>query len=81
LTNGKKIEVEYDEIKDVIVLNGQIYLPVKNSEQSKGGEFPKNLEEINYNLKVKNSAHGEEELAHGGQFWFYIFMVFCKTYI
>ena len=78
LTYGKKVEVEYDEMKDVIVLDGKIYLPVSGLGEDKGREVSKNLEEISANIKVKNSGHGEEELAHGGKFWFYMFMVLCK---
>jgi hypothetical protein len=83
LTNCAKIEVEYDDLNDVILLNGKMYLPLmtelKNSLNhrllSETVVAPVNPTEVK-----PSSAHHEEKELSSGTFWFYILIIFCKIF-
>jgi hypothetical protein len=64
---SSKVEVDYDELRDMIIMNGKIY----SAEPVHAQPVP-----VSGHHETKTGEH--EELAEGAQFWFYIFMIVCK---
>jgi hypothetical protein len=86
MTISVRIEVEYDEIRDIIVHNGKLYFQIP-SRYEKENLLPRNLDSVEEELikeqKKEGAAHiaeCEEHLATGASFWFYIFTVLCNIY-
>jgi hypothetical protein len=80
LTNGMKVEVEFDAVNKIIIYNGEIYLPFKNQNFSSGDDLSSLRYEgkyLNEEKKIKSHSEVESELSES-QFWFYIFMIGCK---
>lgn len=61
-----KVEVEFDEIKDIIFKDGKMYLSINNATQLKG-----------FNNRQLSHEETHEEISSSG-YWFYIFLIICK---
>ncbi len=91
MTNGYKIEVEYDAEKDIIVKDGKIYLAkvsprlLQNESSEANPPSHKLTESQKEHLKESNfhnteeACHHEEEQVSGGRFWFYIAAILCNN--
>jgi hypothetical protein len=76
LTNTAKIEVEYDEIRDIILFKNVLYFP---SQLDTIGRLQiKNEIVIPGNTNTAHVGGHEEELAQGATFWAYVFFILCK---
>jgi hypothetical protein len=68
ITLSKKIEVEYDETRDIIMNNGKMYISLE--------------QDLTRNNNYRYLLHGEssEEEVSEAKFWFYVFLVLCKFF-
>jgi hypothetical protein len=82
LTNGEKVEVEFDSVNKMIIYNGEIYLPFKNknTDSEENISFGIYGEKYLESGKIKSHPEVHEELSET-KFWFYIVMIGCKKII
>lgn len=78
MTKSIKIEVDYDNRRDLIYMEGKMYISIESlKERGLNGlehSFGRSLNELEEELPV----HCEEDLVTGAAFWFYLIFILCN---